>query len=367
MKKHLLISVISLFFFLQSNAQITIGLADMPKAGDTLRVSYSNDTLNPLLTDTNHTWNYSYLKPYAQWVNKFDAPSSFVSPFNLLFNIFNTSYGQEQYTPDSVPFIGIKPGNSYSFFKESATRHKQIGTGLTINSLPVPFMYNPHDTVYRFPVKYGNIDSSDAKFGLQIPGIGYYGQKIHRVNYVDGWGTLITPFGTFQTLRVKSLLTIKDTIADTSGIGFTIPRPLQYEFKWLKQGGKIPYMQVTANNVAGKPVVSQIAYRDSIRDSVIYIGIHEVHNPNFNFQIFPNPASNYCLMEYLLTENKSVNIDLFDISGRKIMNLLNTKQNSGKHIEIINLSAKNIKAGIYFVRMQVGEKVGNAKLVIGDQ
>ena len=228
-------------------------------------------------------------------------------------------------------------------------------------------MYNPHDTVYRFPVKYGNIDSSDAKFGLQIPGIGYYGQKIHRVNYVDGWGTLITPFGTFQTLRVKSLLTIKDTIADTSGIGFTIPRPLQYEFKWLKQGGKIPYMQVTANNVAGKPVVSQIAYRDSIRDSVIYIGIHEVHNPNFNFQIFPNPASNYCLMEYLLTENKSVNIDLFDISGRKIMNLLNTKQNSGKHIEIINLSAKNIKAGIYFVRMQVGEKVGNAKLVIGDQ
>jgi hypothetical protein len=363
MNKYLLVFSSSLILCFPSKAQITIGQPDMPAVGDTLRISYSNSTLNPLLTDTNYIWNYAYLTPNAQWVDRYDAPSSFVYPFNLIFSAYNTTYGQRQYTPDSIPFIG-KPDHAYNFLKLSAVKHKQIGAGLTINSLPVPFLYNPHDTIYHFPINYGNVDSSDAKLGLPIPGIGYYGQKIHRVNYADGWGTLITPYGMFQTLRIKSLLTITDTIADTSGMGFTIHRPLQYEFKWLKQGGKIPYLQVNASQVAGKPVITQLFYRDSIRDSVIFLGKQEVNKPDFNFQIFPNPASNYCLIEYVLTENALVKMDLYDISGKKVISLLNTKQNPGKHIEIVNLTSKNIKSGIYFVRIQAGKRAGNVKLIL---
>ncbi|WP_210256255.1 hypothetical protein, partial [Rhizobium phaseoli] len=91
-----------------------------------------------------------------------------------------------QYTPDSIPVIGIAPDDSYFFLRESSSKYKQIGAGLTINSLPLPFVYNPHDTIYRFPLKCGDRDSSYAEYGLNIPGIGYYGQSITRVNYADG-------------------------------------------------------------------------------------------------------------------------------------------------------------------------------------
>lgn len=362
MNKRLLSIIIFLGFALGANSQITLGQADMPKAGDTLRVSYCNDTLNPLLTGSNYTWGYEYFKPNAQWIQKFDPPRSFPSPLNLIF--MSASFGLEQYTPDSIPVVGIKPQHAYSFYKLSTANYKQIGSGLTINGLPIPILYNNHDTIYHFPIQYGKRDSSNSKFGLQIPNVGYYGQEIHRVNYVDGWGTLKTPFGIFQTIRVKSQLTIIDTIADTSGIGFSFKRPLQYEFKWLKQDGKIPYLEVIANEIAGKLVISRISYRDIKRDSVIQVHTDELMNDVADIKVFPNPANIFCVVEYTVEKNVDVVIDLIDLSGNTVMNIRNSSQSPGRYIEAINLSDNKISAGVYFIRLYIGGIIGSRKIII---
>jgi hypothetical protein len=345
------------------HGQITITQSDMPNANDTLRVSYSNDTINPTLTGANYLWDYSYLTPYAQWVEKFDDPSSFPSPFNLIFNPFNTSYGQEIYTPDSV--FNIKPDNAYAFLKESSTQYKRVGVGFTINTIPVPIMYNPADVIYRFPLQYGNKDSSDAAYGFNLPPPNgpYYGQFIHRVNEADGWGTLITPFGTFQTLRIKSTITVRDTFADTSGNGFSNTRPPRYEFKWLKQGGKIPYLQVDANDVLGIPVVTQVTYRDSMRN-VFQIGVNEFMHPVLGLQIYPNPAGKFVFISYSLIKSERVQIALFDLRGRKIWTLLDKKQTDGAHFEFVNLAEKNLPGGIYFIKVRVGDSEENRKIII---
>ena len=358
--KHFLLFAMTLYVSV-AYSQISISQADMPNAGDTLRISYSNDTLSPMLTDTAYTWDFSYLTPNSQWVNSFDNPSTFVFPFNLLFNPSNTSYGLAQYTPDSIPVIGIKPDNSYAFLKKSSSKYQQVGAGLTINALPIPFLYSPHDTIYRFPVNYGNVDSSDAKFGLQIPNMGYYGQKIHRVNYVDGWGTLITPFGTFQSIRVKSLVTMRDTFADTSGVGFAFTRPLKYEFKWLVNGGKIPYLEVDANDVGGNPVISQISYRDSIRD-VLQIGINEIPVWGQQFSVFPNPSNEYAFFQYELNVAAEIKTEIYDISGRRIKLISEGKHTIGKQLEVI--STREIEPGIYFIKLSSGHQSTCRKLVV---
>ncbi len=346
--------------------QIPIGQSDMPSAGDTLRVSNTTDTINPALTGPNYTWNYSFLKAASQWVEKFDNPSSFTFPFNLLFNVFNTSYGQKQYTPDSIPGLGISMGNAYGFFKKSSTSLKQIGQGLSINGLPVPFQYSSEDYIYRFPLNYGNIDSSDSQFGPPsvVPLPFYYGQKIHRVNEVDGWGTLTTPFGTFSTLRVKSTLHIRDTIADSSGIGFAFARPTQYEYKWLKQGGKIPYLQINATDIGGFPVVTKITYRDSLRSGTIQIGINEVTNTDFGMQLFPNPANDFVVVQYQLANSESIKFEILDITGKTITTIGNSKSSKGLHVEVINLKRYNLSKGIYFVSLNVGAIRVIKKLVI---
>jgi len=355
----LFITIVVLSVSKQSYSQISITHLDMPSPGDTLRISYSTDTMNLALTDTNYTWNYTYLTPTSQWVRKFDAPLNFPSIFAIYFYT-TASYGEAQYTPSTtIPFINITISNRYNFYHNAAPQFKQIGVGMYINSTPAPIKYTIADAIYQFPESYGKRDTCDSKYGTPVPGIGYYGEFIHRVNYADGWGTLNTPFGSFQALRIKSTLTIRDTIADTSGVGFTIPRPTQYEYKWLVPGGKIPYLQV---NVTGG--VKTIMYRDSMRAGVTQIGIHEYAAMNFNFQVFPNPASSNVLIDYSLDDNENVSIELFDIVGKKVCDFLNKKQNSGRHIENINLSPYNLQTGVYFVKMKVGNREGNCKIIV---
>ena len=93
---------------------------------------------------------------------------------------------EKRNTIDSILFLGIKPDNAYNFYKESSTKLKQVGAGVTINSLPLPFSYNPHDTIYRFPLPCGNKEyPSYAELGFTIPNIGLLGAKnsLHESEY----------------------------------------------------------------------------------------------------------------------------------------------------------------------------------------
>lgn len=347
-------------------AQITVGESDLPSAGDTLRVSYTQDMIDPTLTGANYTWNYPNLIPISQWVEKFDSPSSFVFPFNFLFNASNTTYGQAQYTPDSIPVVGISLDNANGFFKKSSTSLNQNGVGLNLNALPVPFQYSPQDVIYNFPLNYGDMDSCDSEFAPPsfIPLPYYYGQKIHRENEVDGWGTLITPYGIFQTLRVKSTVAIRDTFADTTGFGFAFSRPLKYEYKWLTQGGKVPYLQINATEIAGNAVVTQISYRDSMRSGAFQLGINEPANTDFLMHVFPNPASDYAFVQYTLNTPSDLKIELHDMNGRKITTLRDSKQTSGPHIEVIHLRNLDLKSGTYFVCLYAGQQQAIRKMIV---
>jgi len=115
-------------------------------------------------------------------------------------------------------------------------------------------------------MNYLNKDSSNSSISLPIPNLGYYGKRQKRVNQVDGWGTLITPYGTFNTLRIKSTLTINDTIyLDTLHAGFTIPRPIAYEYKWFSAGSKIPMLEIDATAAGGNNVtIARVNWRDSL-------------------------------------------------------------------------------------------------------
>lgn len=332
-------------------SQITIGQSDMPNVNDTLRVSLTYDTLNPALTGTNYTWNYSYFNPYAQQVREFDDPNSFPSPFNLIFNMFNTSYGLVIPTPDSIGNISID--SAYNFYRESSTQYKQVGVGFWINSAPFPISYNPDDVIYVFPLNYGNIDSSDAEFGFQIPGLGYYGQKIHRVNVADGWGTLITPFGTAQTLRVRSTVTRTDTVYnDSTATGYTFTRPPSYEFKWLSQGGKTPRLQVDAIKPGSNYVVTNIIYRDSVRDLT---GLYEPWGGNNMLQVYPNPSNGS--LQLVVAGGMKGQIKMYNVLGELVFQLQVTKQKT-----LIDLSGQ--EKGLYFLEFDSGNDSCIKKIII---
>ena len=344
------------------NAQIVITQSDMPSVGDTLRVSTSNDTLNPAMTGANYTWDYSYLKPTQQHIRKFDSPTTFVIPFNLFFGLYNTSFGEKNYTPDSITGVNIHPSNSYDFYRKSTSSYRKVGQGLKINAAPIPFLYHPVDTIFRFPLKFGDSDSCDSEFGLTVPNVGYfYGQKIHRVNHVDGWGVLTTPYGTFPSLRIKSEVSVRDTFADSSGVnGYAINRPVRYEYSWLTVNGKIPYLTVTANRVAGKPVVSNIEYRDSMRIHVSQLGIANIQHEIIVLKLFPNPCieSSTLVIPNCFKSFLKLSIKIFDAFGKEVHPYIVQANES------VIISRSQLSKGFYFVNVSDGEKVGICKWFI---
>ncbi|MCX6295984.1 MAG: T9SS type A sorting domain-containing protein, partial [Bacteroidetes bacterium] len=313
-----------------------------------------------------YSWDYSTLVPNLQRYEKFDSPLTFPMPFNLLFNIFNTSYGNENNVLTSLPIPGVTLDMAYDFLKESSSKFSQIGAGYTINGAPLPFLYTSNDVIYHFPMNYLNTDSCDYKFGLPIPSVGYYGQKGHRVNEVDGWGTVITPFGTFNALRIKSTIASTDTIElDLVGFGTNITRPLRYEYKWLATAKQIPVLNIMASVVGGVPVVNNVEYIDSLISTVPHLGITENTSENFNSSAFPNPCVETIQVNYFLSEKSTIKISFTDVLGKAVATVLNETQVGGSYQKNINISDLGLSKGVYFLILQTDKNKEVHKIVVG--
>ena len=250
MKKILLVSLFA-FCVSLSQAQITITKNDFAIAGDTFRVSNAAGfgITNVDSTGANMTWDYSTLTALTQTVDTFVSVSSTPFLYQFYFNnaIIYPNTKATVATKINVPALPagapITLTNAYGFYKVNTAAFSQVGFGATISGLPTSIPYDSLDYVYRFPMNYGNMDSCKYKFQLSIPNIGYLRRRASRVNEIDGWGTLITPFGTFSTLRVKSTTYATDTIYITSiSFGTQIVQAPSVEYKWIGTNSGIPYL-----------------------------------------------------------------------------------------------------------------------------
>lgn len=344
--------------------QITLHSSDFPNAGDSVLTSLANDigTADQTLTGANYNWDYSFLTPSLQRYEKFDSPFTFTTPFNILFSVLNTTYGRDNYTITSIPVPGITFDAAYDFYKKSSGSLRQNGAGYTISGIPLPFLYNNADTIYRFPMDYLNTDSCNFKFALPTIGVlpFYYGQTGHRVNVVDGWGTITTPYGTFSALRLKSTIAAIDTVyIDTLGFGFNIPRPLAVEYKWLAAGMKVPVLQINTTVLGATETITQVTYIDSVRSTVPQVGIAENTNST-NLVVYPNPSKGDVHVQYVLAAATKVKVSICNILGEVVMTM-NTNSAAGKN-ELV-LDTKALQAGVYFVNLE-GANFFEAKKIV---
>ncbi len=237
-------------------SQISIDINDMPVAGDTLRISIANNIPeNFEKTGIDTTWDFSDLFPLNQQLDSFVAVTETPPEFWFFFvPVVETNLA----SPRSLGFIpGIPITDAYTFYNKTATTFDDLGYALKIQGLPIPLKYDQPDTYYDLPFTMSGHWSSESATSLNIPTFGYYGVHRTRTNVVDGWGNLITPFGTFQTLRVKSNIILEDTIyIDSIQVGIAIERDIT-EYKWLGKGQGIPLLTITQEG----PAVSA-TYRD---------------------------------------------------------------------------------------------------------
>ena len=91
-------------------------------------------------------------------------------------------------------------------------------------------------------------------------------------------------------------------------------------------------------------------------------GINENELP-LHFIVFPNPSNNLFNIEYDLTAPVSVRIELFNLLGERIAEIVNEKQNTGKHNYTIQPSSVAGTENIFYLKVQSGNQIFVKKIV----
>ncbi|MGQ9810992.1 MAG: C25 family cysteine peptidase, partial [bacterium] len=102
-------------------------------------------------------------------------------------------------------------------------------------------------------------------------------------------------------------------------------------------------------------------------DFEIYDPISNVFGPDgipgqFFVSLSPNPASNSLLICFGLPNQENVRIDLYDVAGRRVAEILKDNRKPGYHWA--EFTATTALSGIYFVRIEAGAKIVVEKVVI---
>lgn len=259
----------------------SITAADMPVVGDSLRLSRASPVLPanapPLSRNgANQTWNYASLAATAQRVVRYDNVSSAAGALlQLTFN--NAFFGADTratlVSPQGLPAAaGTLPiTDPLEFSAVSTADYRLVGYGGTVSGTAVPVTYASRaqqDVIYRFPISYGNaaaVSNSLLTTPAALASSGYFSQKRQRTNQPDAWGTLTTPFGTFQALRVVTTLADHDSLAVGGAPGQGLTLPVVREYKWLAKGVHVPVLTITTTAVGGPEVIASVEYRDTFR------------------------------------------------------------------------------------------------------
>jgi hypothetical protein len=368
MKKIYTVLLFVIVFF-TAKAQITVDQNDMPSAGDTIRVSYGLVTpaIDPVPTGTNYTWDFSQLQWIAQNIDTFLTIAQTAPTYQFVFADipFNPNRANIATRGNFAfpPLAGIQVGDVFDFFYKSSSIYKRVGYGANINGFDTPLPMNSQDILYNLPLNYNDNDSSDADFSLTLPATLYYGYSLHRVNLTDGWGTLITPFGTFNTLRIKSAIAAHDSInLLATGIGFGFDRPLTTEYKWIGKNKSIPLLQINTTDLLGVETVTSIVYQDSIR--VLPTAISENVRPTETFSLYPNPAKDNFVIDFSLKSKAKVSAAIYNAAGEKMEELINETVEGTKYLKLFSSKTLGLSDGMYVIRAIVDGKEYSQKLSI---
>ena len=89
---------------------------------------------------------------------------------------------------------------------------------------------------------------------------------------------------------------------------------------------------------------------------------NSIEKQSISVMSYPNPFSDKTTIRYEIKERTEVNLTLFDMFGKEVMQLVNKEQQSGMYNE--QLEAGNLPEGIYYCRLNAGGKSETVRLVL---
>lgn len=294
----------------QLSAQITITASDFANAGDTVRMSQTTDnTVDFTSTGSNYFWDFSNLSAASQKLVEYVDMSGVSLLVNFTFGPFApTKYQASYYLPtQDIPFdqistfLPVSLEDFYQFSRKTNDSITSVGYGLKIEGNEVPVKSDTIETRYKFPMTYLQSYTSNGYTNLDMNPFydAIWRQHRQRISSVDGWGTVLTPYGMFQALRIKHEINESDSLRmDVFGSPMWIPIPLPTTriYEWWADNEKDAVMRITTSDLGGNEVVTAIEYRDN------YLGLDlGIDAKETEVEIYPNPTTDVLYVKGLPT------------------------------------------------------------------
>ena len=113
-------------------------------------------------------------------------------------------------------------------------------------------------------------------------------------------------------------------------------------------------------------IETDIGVESNIYSEDIQIGTLNVENEGFPNEVslkqnYPNPFNPTTTIDYYLSNPGNVNINIYDIHGKLVDNLLNENKSAGSHS--IKWSPTNISSGLYFVKLFQNNSINQIKII----
>ena len=113
-------------------------------------------------------------------------------------------------------------------------------------------------------------------------------------------------------------------------------------------------------------IETDIGIQSSVYTEDIQIGTLNVENEGFPNEVslkqnYPNPFNPTTTIDYYLSNPGNVNINIYDIHGKLVDNLLNENKSTGNHS--IKWSPTNISSGLYFVKLIQNNSINQIKIM----
>ncbi len=180
-----------------------------------------------------------------------------------------------------------------------------------------------------------------------------------REGVVDGYGTLILPWGEVQAYRVY--VALEQTESGTfNGEAFSVSRTGN-AYYWYSAGYPFPIM-INQDIVATDDSTQQTFPEQSIifLDDFNFLGVGEVEIVT-DLKVYPNPASDYLNVSFNKTIAEPLTFSLLDITGtlRKEIRLKPGFDSTGAGIDVSDLPS-----GYYLLRIENASGVQATKVVV---
>jgi PKD repeat protein len=130
---------------------------------------------------------------------------------------------------------------------------------------------------------------------------------------------------------------------------------------------------VSISNVQNSPNVRIKFTFESGGGNSIYIddiniqGVNGIDAPDAgiqHFDVYPNPVQDNTVVAFTLDQSQNVTLQLFDMTGRMVMDMYNGNLSAGEHQFPVQ-TAEKLSSGVYFVRLTTAEgRMVTQKLIV---